>query len=188
MKSPHFFIVKPKGDTLYNNVKKTKSGEELIISSTFENHETTNREAEVVSVPTRYKGPILPGDNIIVHHNTFRKYYSMQGEERFSANRIKDNIYRVDPDMVFAFKSSGEYWTPVDGYCFVKPIDNTDEMNTRSEEQLHGELVYIGKDLMDDGLQRGDRIIFKPVSEYEFNIDGQKLYRVKTKSVCLILN
>lgn len=188
MKSPHYFIIEPKDGVLYDNKVEVGDGKELITSTSIENHKVTNRQAKVLAVPTTYEGPIIAGDNIIVHHNVFRKEYNMKGKEQFSSNLIKDNIYRAYPDEVFAFKSEGAYWVPVEGFCFVKPVVNTDDMHNGAEQQLHGELVYLGADLMDDGLKRGDMIIFKPISEYEFNIDGEKLYRVKTKSVCLILN
>lgn len=187
MHSPHFFIITPANDTLYDNEIKI-DGKTLTTSTSFENHQVTNRQGVVQAVPTRYKGPILPGDKVIVHHNVFRKYLDMRGVEKFSVNLIRDNIYRVYLEEVFAFKSEGDYWIPTDGFCFVEPIENTEDFSNEAEEELHGELVYIGNDLIKDGLERGDKIVFTPISEYEFNIDGQKLYRIQTKDVCLILN
>ena len=187
MKSPHLFIVNPVNDALYDN--EIEIGDKTLTTSTsFENHETVNRQGIVKAVPTTYKGPILPGDKVIVHHNVFRKYLDMRGVEKFSSSLIRDNIYGVSLDEIFAFKSEGSYWVPVDGFCFVKPIENTEKFSNEVEEELHGELVYVGNDLMKDGINRGDNIVFEPHNEYEFNIDGEKLYRVLTKDVCLILN
>jgi hypothetical protein len=188
MKSPHFFIVKPFNDVLYDNEVELENGKSLITSSSFENHLVTNRQGVVQAVPTRYEGPILPGDKVVVHHNIFRKYIDMRGEEKFSSSLIRDNIYKVDQDEIFAFKSVGDFWVPTEGFCFVKPIDNTDEFSNSSEEDLHGEIVFLGHDLIKDGIKRGDKIIFTPISEYEFTIDGERLYRVKSKNVCLILS
>ena len=35
------------------------------------------------------------------------------------------------------------------------------------------------------GLDKGDLIAFKTDSEYEFNIDGKKYYRVNSNNICL---
>jgi hypothetical protein len=188
MKSPHFFIVKPFNDVLYDNEVELGGGKSLITSSSFENHLVTNRQGVVQAVPTTYEGPILPGDRVIVHHNIFRKYIDMRGVEKFSSSLIRDNIYKVDPDEIFAFKSEGEYWVPTKGFCFVKPIENSDKYSNKAEKELHGEVVYLGNDLIKDGIKRGDKIIFTPISEYEFTVDGERLYRVKSKNVCLILS
>ena len=47
-----------------------------------------------------------------------------------------------------------------------------------NEEPLMGELKYLNKYLKDKGLKQGDKICFKPESEYEFTVDGEKLYRM----------
>ena len=57
------------------------------------------------------------------------------------------------------------------GYCFVVPIKSTDKLNTNKEQPLVGIVKYT-----DGTVDEGDLIGFRPSSEYEFIVDGQKLY------------
>ena len=41
-----------------------------------------------------------------------------------------------------------------------------------------GEMRYTNKYLRSQGIAEGDKICFKPESEYEFEVDGEKLYRM----------
>jgi len=52
---------------------------------------------------------------------------------------------------------------------------------------LIGEIAYINNQLKDLGLKVGDRISFTPDSEYAFDVDGEKLYRMYTRNICLKL-
>jgi len=50
---------------------------------------------------------------------------------------------------------------------------------------LSGELVYLNEYLEQLGLSKGSIVGFTPNSEYEFNIDGQKLYRVLSNQITI---
>ena len=66
------------------------------------------------------------------------------------------------------------------GYCFVAPIKSTSELSTEKEKPLIGIVKYT------DGIvEKGDLIGFRPSSEYEFIIDGQKLYRLLSKFITI---
>ena len=185
MKSPYQFIIEPVGDKLYNNTKKV-GDVDLIISSSFENHKTTNRQAIVKAVPLTYNGPIQEGAIVIVHHNTFRKYLDIRGKEQFSKNRIENNSYMVLLDVIYAYKNDwSQVWKPVAPYCFVKPIDNDEEVKTSSNKELFGTMVYSNDTLTDQGINSGDTVVFSPDSEYEFDIEGEVVYRVNTNDICL---
>ena len=68
----------------------------------------------------------------------------------------------------------------VPGYCFVKPIKSFDKFNIDQEQPLMGIIEY------SDGVySKGDLVGFTPNSEYEFIINGQKLYRVYTKFITI---
>ena len=74
MKSPFFFIVKPLKGRRYNNTKEL-SGVEFITSTSEENHLASNRFGVVISTPLGYKGDIVEGDLLLVHHNVFKLLY-----------------------------------------------------------------------------------------------------------------
>jgi hypothetical protein len=172
LKSPRNFIVKPKGDR-YNHTDGN-----IIVSVTEEDHTATNREAIVVSTPNNYTGPISVGDTLLVHHNVFKIQQGWHGERRNSGSFLREGLFMVDTDQFFLYKK--DKWYSHDRYCFVAPIeaDNTDIYKGCKYEPLHGVMRYPNDYLLSQGVKEGDKVCFKPNSEYEFTVDGELLYRV----------
>lgn len=182
MRSPNYFVVSPDGGTYANT--KNFGDSELIMSSNIEEHTYVNRVAIVRSVPEWYDGVIAKDDKVIVHHNVFRTYYDMKGNRKNAWNYFKDNIYLVGSDQIFAF-NKGEKWEAPYPYCFIKPIEkNNDKLILQNgiEEQNIGVVHYVHNHAP---VSVGDTIYFRKDMEYEFNIDGVKLYRMKTSDLCL---
>ena len=182
MKSPNYFIVKPYNGQRYDSIRKY-GDKDFIISSSQEDHRVTNRIGIVESVPIGYDGDIKSGDLVIVHHNVFRIYYDMKGNERSSWNHYKDDIFILDIDQIFLY-GNNEWKSPYP-YCFVEPIENDNSdvlLSYDIEKYLHGKIAYIPDNEI---LKIDDLVSFQPESEYEFNIDGKKLYRMKIKNLCL---
>ena len=75
MKSVYNFVVTPKGDR-YNNTKKI-GDTELILNTRIEEHKNINRKATVLAIPKYYKTNVKVGDEVIIHHNIFRKSSSL---------------------------------------------------------------------------------------------------------------
>jgi len=185
MKSPHCFIVKPVGGRRYDNLKEI-GGMEFITSSSKEDHHASNRFAEVLETPLRYSGEIKPGDTLVVHHNAFKYYNTIQGEERSGRSFFKDDIFLIDSSQYFLYKRHDE-WKCAEGFCFVKPIPPTEYVIDKhiKEEELRGILKYSNDYLLSLGLKPGDHVGFLPESEYEFIIDGEKLYRMYNDALCV---
>ncbi len=185
MKSLCNYILEPLNGRLYDNVK-TFDGGELITSSSIENHTVTNRYAKVLAAPEYLNTPVKPGATVIVHHNVFRKYNDMKGEEKYAAGLIIGKMYMVDPYQVFMYKNPGESeWTTLDPYCFVSPIENDIDLHNGSEKELYGTMEYPNTYMNKLGIDKGDLIGFRTDSEYEFNIEGKKYYRVNSNNICL---
>tara|TARA_R100000231_G_scaffold131488_1_gene103561 strand:- start:1042 stop:1626 length:585 start_codon:yes stop_codon:yes gene_type:complete len=178
VKSVYNFIIQPT-KSRYNNTKKI-GDKEIIVNTDIFQHQFVSREAKVVSVPTLFKTDINVGDTIIVHHNVFRRYTDIKGIERDSKAYYKDNLYFVFIDQIFAYKRNNK-WTPLDDYCFVKPIKPYDMFDTNKEQALMGVIKYTNKNLPEVGSLVG----FTPNSEYEFIIDNERLYRVRTKDITI---
>lgn len=182
MKSIYNYVAEPLGGKLYDNVNSEFG---LIISSNIENHEVTNRKAIVKAVPVKVETDVKVGATIIVHHNVFRKYNNTNGKESFASGLIKDELYMVDPYQVFMYKNVGDDdWTTMDPFCFVSPMDNDDEFHNGSEKELFGIMEYPTKYISSLGIKKGDVIGFRVDSEYEFNIDGKKMYRINSNNIC----
>ena len=177
MKAPFDFVIEPKGNR-YNNTKKIGDKDLILITEIF-NHQFVNREAIVRSVPTAFKTDIKPGDTIIVHHNVFRRWHNVKGEEKNSRSYFDENTYLVKEDQIFLYKRNDD-WRACNGYCFIQPIKKRDSFNTDQEEPCIGIVKYT-----DGSCNIGDLIGFMPFSKYEFIIDGKRLYRVMTQFITI---
>jgi len=187
LKSPNFFIVRPVDGKRYSNTKDI-GGVEVIVSTSEEDHKFSNRYAEVVETPLSYKGPISAGDILLVHHNVFKFYNDMKGRRQSGKSFFKDDLFFIDEEQFYMYKRNGE-WHTHDRYCFVKPVPAEESYIFKpfSEEPLIGIMKYPNEYLKSKGINKGDKVSFKPDSEYEFDVDGEKLYRMYDHQVTIKL-
>jgi len=177
MKSVHNFVVTPKGER-YNNVKKL-GGKELILNTDIYQHQYVNREALVISTPIAGHTEIQAGDTVVVHHNVFRRWTNQYGDEKNSRSYFNESTYFINHDQIFLYKRDDK-WIAPKGYCFVKPLKAIDQFNIESEKPLQGIVKY-----SDGTVEVGDLIGFRPNSEYEFVVDGERLYRVLSNFITI---
>ena len=177
MKSVYNFVVKPIGER-YNNVKKIKD-KELILNTEIFNHKYINRKANVISTPVIGDTNIKINDDVIVHHNVFRRWHNQYGIEKNSKSYFNENTYIVQPDQIFLYKQNNKWLSP-EGFCWVKPIKNQNKYTNSNTQENVGIIKYT------DGTFKIDDLVgFTPVSNYEFIIDGELLYRVYTKFITI---
>ena len=170
MKSVYNFVVTPIGER-YNNTKKVGDSE-LILNTEIFNHQYVNRKASVISTPIIGDTDIQVGADVIVHHNVFRRWHNVKGIEKNSKSYFNESTYFISQDQIFLYKRYWEWKTPK-GYCWVKPLKATDQFNIEQEKPLQGIVKY-----SDGTVNVNDIVGFTPNSEYEFVIDGERLYRV----------
>ena len=187
MKSPFYFIVKPKDNRRYDNTKKI-GNIDFITSTSKEDHIASNRYAIVIETPINYTGPIEIGDTLLVHHNVFKYYNDMKGKERSGKSFFKDDLFFVDNDQFFLYNHNG-IWNSHSKYCMIKPIPKKNYYlkSHEEEEPLIGLVKYTNEYLISKGINKGDKVSFKPESEYEFIVDGEKLYRMFDHQITLSL-
>ena len=177
MKSVYNFVVKPKGNR-YNNTKKVGDSE-LILNTEIFNHQYVNREAIVVSTPIVGDTDIKAGDIVIVHHNVFRRWHNVKGVEKNSRSYFNESTYFINHDQIFLYKRNNN-WIAPKGYCFVKPLKAVDKFNIDQEKPLQGVVKY-----SDGTVNLNELVGFTPNSEYEFIVDGERLYRVLSKFITI---
>ena len=177
MKSVYNFVVTPKGER-YNNKKKVGDSE-LILNTEIYNHQFVNRTAIVKSIPLIGDTDILPGDEVIVHHNVFRRWHNVKGIEKNSRSFFDEKTYFITKDQIFLYKRYWEWHAPK-GYCFVKPLKKIDQFNIESEKPLQGIVKY-----SDGAVKVNELVGFRPSSEYEFIVDGERLYRVLSNFITI---
>tara|TARA_B110000902_G_scaffold100865_1_gene119240 strand:- start:52 stop:636 length:585 start_codon:yes stop_codon:yes gene_type:complete len=178
MKSLYSFIVKPLNER-YDNTRNI-DGKNLIINTSIENHRFVSKKAVVVSTPAAYKTDVNIGDELYVHHNIFRRWYDMKGRERNSSTFFKDDLYFVSPEQIYMYNLKSHL-----DYCFVKPLKNQDLLRNRKEQPNVGIVKYTNNSLEAIGVLPGALVTFTPDSEFEFIIDGERLYCMKSNYIAL---
>ena len=178
MRSVFNYLVAPKGSRT-TGVKKIE-GQTLLLNTDLQNHEYSNRIGKLLSLPlVNVYNELKEGDDVIVHHNIFRRFRDVRGQEKNSKNYLSEDIYLVQPDQIYAYKRNNE-WKALEGFVFVMPIKETKMFSLDSEKPLIGIVKYSNGEFKED-----DLIGFRPNSEYEFIIEGQRLYRVPTNSITI---
>ena len=179
MKSLYQFIIKPFNER-YNNIKKLDN-KELIINTSIEEHLFVSKKAVVVSTPAAFKTKIKKDDIVYVHHNIFRRYYDIKGFERNSGTYFKDDLYFCSPLQIYMYNGNSHL-----NYCFVKPVLNKNEFSIDKEQPNVGIVKYSNSSLEAVKIKPGALITFTPNSEFEFIIEGERLYCMKSNDIALI--
>ena len=179
MKSLYSFIVKPLNGR-YDNIRRVDDTN-LIINTSIENHRFVSKKAVVVSTPAAYNTKINIGDELYVHHNIFRRWYDQKGKERNSSTYFKDNMYFVSPDQIYMYNDKCHL-----DYCFVKPIISKNYLRVEKEQPNVGILKYTNSSLEALKITPGALITFTPNSEFEFIVNNERLYCMKSNDIALI--
>lgn len=176
MKSINSYIVEPIGSRYKNSVNV--DDKELIINTSIEDAKYVNRLARVISLPMSFETEIKKGDIVLVHHNVFRRWYDVKGREKNSKSYFEDNKYFVQKDQVYAYKR--DEWKPLQDYCFVQPFVEELSMNRKVEHPNKGVVVYGNKKF-----KQGDVVSYTPFSQYEFLLEGKRLFRVHNQFITI---
>ncbi len=178
---PDRFIVSPLNGEKFITEKKV-GDKSLIINTSIEHAKDVNRIGVVVSLPLNYEGNIEVGDKVVLQHNVFRTYFDGQGLTRESDNYITDNLYQVILECIFLIFRGNEIIS-VDNFVFVEPIIEEKKWIGKEEQKHVGIIKYSNSILESQGVSQGDKIAFKTDSEYEFVINEQRLYRMRTRNI-----
>ena len=182
MNSLFDFIVEPYGQRYNNTIKVGDTS--LIINTKLDNYKSVNNIGKVISVPLAYKTNVKPGDLVMIHHNVFRRFYDIRGNEKNSKSYFKDNLYFVQLDQIYLYKRSNK-WKAFGDRCFIAPLKNNDEINTSLEQSLIGVLKYGNSALEVLGISEGDVVGYTPFGEYDFIVDDKRLYCMKSNDIVI---
>ena len=176
MKAYKDFIVSPIGER-YNNSKKV-GDKDLILNTEVYNHQFVNRRARVVATPLLFSSPINVGDEVIIHHNVFRRWHDVKGREKNSRSYWKEDKYIISEDQIYLYKKDN--WMATPGYSFVKPLKSNDKFNAQEEKPFVGIIKY-----SDGAFKKGELVGFRPGINCEDFIEGERLYRVMNKFITI---
>ena len=167
------YIISPIRDRYNNSVRV--DDKELILNTEIFNHQYINRLAKVIATPLLFQSPVKVGDEIIVHHNIFRRWHDAKGRERNSRSYWKDDKYLISQDQIYLYNNKA-----MPGFSFVKPLKSSNKFINNEEQPLVGIVKY-----SDGNFKINDLVGFTPNSEYEFIINGERLYRVMNKFITI---
>ena len=167
------FIIEPIGDRYNNSVRV--DDKKLILNTEIFNHQYVNRLAKVIATPLLFQSPVKVGDEVIVHHNVFRRWHDVKGREKNSRSYWKEDKYIVSEDQIYLYNNKA-----MPGFSFVKPIKSDNKLDIKKEKPLIGIVKY-----SDGKFSKKDLVGFRPNSEFEFIINGEKLYRVMNNFITI---
>ena len=182
MKSLYDFIVKPYGGRYDNSIKV--GDKELVLNTKIETFKAVNNIAEVVAVPLAVRTNIKVGDKVIIHHNVFRVFYDMKGRKKNSRSLFKDNTFFASLDQIYMYGDLGD-WKAFGDRCFVMPLKSKDSLTLDKEQKLIGILKYGNSSLEALKISPGDLVGYTPFGEFDFIIDDQRLYCMKSNDIVI---
>jgi len=174
------YIVRPIGERYNNKIKV--GNKNLVLNTKIENFKVINKKAEVIAVPKAYDLPIKTGDVVYIHHNVFRKFYNMKGKQQNSRAYFNDNLYFCSPDQIYMYERNGFKKSFLDR-CFVKPLKHK-TLGKKTIPNL-GVLKYGNKVLETLKVYENDIVSFPNLREWQFVIDNELLYCMKSKDILL---
>jgi co-chaperonin GroES (HSP10) len=181
MKALYDFIVEPLGERYANKIKI--GDKELVLNTNIENHKFVNSIAKVLATPVNIETKISKGDILLIHHNVFRRFYDIRGNEKNSRAYFKDNKYFVSMDQVFMFYNDG--WKSFGDRCFVKPLQSDNTFITDNRKKNYGVLVYGNDQLKKLNVNEGDVVNYKDKREFEFVINKELVYCMKSNDILI---
>jgi co-chaperonin GroES (HSP10) len=182
MNSLYDFIVKPYGGRYDNSIKV--GDKELVLNTKIETFKAVNNIAEVVAVPLAVRTNIKVGDKVIIHHNVFRVFYDIKGRKKNSRSLFKDNTFFASLDQIYMYGDLGN-WKAFGDRCFVMPLKSKDSLTLDKEQKLIGILKYGNSSLEALKISPGDLVGYTPFGEFDFIIDDQRLYCMKSNDIVI---
>ena len=182
MKSVYDFIVEPLGEEYSNEIKI--GNKQLVINTGIEDFKFVNRLAKVLETPKAFSTKIKIGDTIVIHQNVFRTFYNMQGDKKKSRSWFKDSLYFCAVDQIYLYKNKAG-WHSFNDRCFIIPIKDKESLTLEKEQSLIGILKYGNSFLKALNINPGDLVGYTPNSEWEFLIEGKRLYCMKSNDIVI---
>jgi len=184
MNSLYDFIVRPLGKEYSNDINI--GGVKLILNTKIESFKFVNNLAVVVSIPLAYKTHINVGDIIVIHHNVFRTFYDIKGKKKKSRSWFKEDLYFCSLDQVYLYKNkNNDDFKSINNRCFIKPLKSKRKFSVDKEQKLIGILKIGNSSLEAAGVSEGDLVGYTPYGEYDFIINDERLYCMKSNDIVI---
>ena len=164
------------------------NGEELYRDTSYDPMKLARQYGTIYKTPiqdTKDVG-IQEGDKVWFHHFIATPVNHVKHADR-------ENIYQAFAEQIYLIKR-GEEYIPIGVWNFMEqemlePKETSSGIIVESqskENELHGKAVFINDWMKDQGVKEGDRVMWSENSEYDMDIDGVKLLRMRNFDVLAV--
>ena len=166
-------VVKQTEDTIMLN------GVELYRDTSYDPMKLARQFGVVYETPMQNDLNIQKGDKVWFHHFVAT-----------DSNKVKyiddKDVYQANKSQIYLVERDGEM-IPIGVWNFIKQERKEAEKTesgifletSASDVELHGHAVYINDWMKEQGVKKGDRVFFSENSEYDMNINGESLLRMR---------
>jgi len=171
----------------------TVNGVEMYLDSSYDPMKFARQYGEVVITPEKLSSEhmdIQVGDRIYFHH------FVADNKNKMVEDEDGNYILQVKANQIYCAVREGEiimqnFW------CFVEQKLESEEnyktdsgiflKSTPDIEELRGYLRYANQEILDYGAKVGDEIVFTENSEYNMNIEGKELLRMRNIDILAVI-
>tara|TARA_R100000908_G_C3717967_1_gene121916 strand:- start:50 stop:736 length:687 start_codon:yes stop_codon:yes gene_type:complete len=174
-----------------NTKDEVEAGDtKLYIDTSWYEYDHVIQHAIVKYVPKRISSyfktnmELLPGDKVYCHHFVADEHNGIEihGEKLSKLNygmlyaRVRDNKVHMLCDWVLVeiVKDKEEELKSEQGIWL--------KTHEEKKEQI-GRVKYVNSKSIDDGFKPGDTVFFIKDADYEMEVEGQKLYRMRNQDI-----
>ena len=169
------------------------NGVEMYLDSSYDPMRFARQYGEVVIAPERLSSKYMDvkvGDRIYFHHFVADKKNQMVEDEE------GNYILQVDAGQIYCAVRDNKiimqnFW------CFVEQKTELEDnyktssgiflKSTMEIEEQRGYLKYANQEILDYGAKINDEVIFSENSEYNMNIEGQELLRMRNIDILAVI-
>lgn len=200
MKGLNDFIIKM--DYEFNDSFLTESGERIYADVRFSADRLSNRIADVMELPLKFKDcEIKKGYQVMVdptilyqQHNATLGYI----ENNFMIDR-KNGIYKISPDLIVMYRENenSEWIGYGENFLAIMETEVIPEKTigliiVESEKtevsRIYARVVYPNEKLISEGVGKGDKILIEPDLGVAFWIDGKPHFWFQNRYVIAKMN
>ena len=164
------------------------NGQEMYRDTSYDPMKLARQYGTVYKTPIRDSQDtgIQEGDKVWFHHFVATPVNAVKHAD-------KENIYQARAEQIYLI-NRGEEYIPVGVWNFMEQEMKEPEQSesgifletSASEVELHGKAVILNDWMKEQGVKEGDRVMWSENSEYDMNIDGRKLLRMRNFDVLAV--
>ena len=116
----------------------------------------------------------------------FRTFYDIKGKKKKSRSWFKEDLYFCSLDQVYLYKNKNDDdFKSINNRCFIKPLKSKRKFSVDKEQKLIGILKIGNSSLEAAGVSEGDLVGYTPYGEYDFIINDERLYCMKSNDIVI---